>query len=183
MIIAYHPPIFKPLSALTLANPLQASLLRCAAAGISVYSPHTALDAVWGGINDWLADGLVEASNNSATVGTLKGALDPNWQLEGGEGRVVEFDSGMEMRKVEEIIKKHLGVSQRAPTRSRSRSPFSPTDFGASTAFLVQSAYGKSGPVKTIAICAGSGGSMLLGYEADVYWTGEMSHVSAILLA
>ena len=30
--------------------------------------------------------------------------------------------------------------------------------------------------VSTVAICAGSGGSMLLGVDADVYFTGEMSH-------
>ncbi|TFY82260.1 hypothetical protein EWM64_g1763 [Hericium alpestre] len=30
--------------------------------------------------------------------------------------------------------------------------------------------------VQSIAICAGSGGSVLLGADADVYWTGEMSH-------
>ncbi len=37
----------------------QKSLLQCAAHGISVYCPHTALDSVWGGINDWLAEGLL----------------------------------------------------------------------------------------------------------------------------
>jgi hypothetical protein len=26
-------------------------------------------------------------------------------------------------------------------------------------------------------MCAGSGGAMLLGHDADVYFTGEMSHV------
>jgi putative NIF3 family GTP cyclohydrolase 1 type 2 len=31
--------------------------------------------------------------------------------------------------------------------------------------------------VHSVAICAGSGGSMLLGVDADVYLTGEMSHV------
>jgi putative NIF3 family GTP cyclohydrolase 1 type 2 len=31
--------------------------------------------------------------------------------------------------------------------------------------------------VRSVAICAGSGGSMLLGVNADVYFTGEMSHV------
>ena len=30
--------------------------------------------------------------------------------------------------------------------------------------------------VSTVAICAGSGGSLLLGVDADVYFTGEMSH-------
>ncbi|KAK0219586.1 hypothetical protein EDD85DRAFT_780476 [Armillaria nabsnona] len=33
-----------------------------------------------------------------------------------------------------------------------------------------------TGDVRTIAICAGSGGSMLVGRDADVYLTGEMSH-------
>ena len=31
--------------------------------------------------------------------------------------------------------------------------------------------------VRTVAICAGSGGSVLDGVDADVYFTGEMSHV------
>ena len=31
--------------------------------------------------------------------------------------------------------------------------------------------------VRTVAICAGSGGSVLSGVDADVYFTGEMSHV------
>ena len=30
--------------------------------------------------------------------------------------------------------------------------------------------------VSTVAICAGSGGSLLLGVDADVYFTGEMPH-------
>lgn len=30
--------------------------------------------------------------------------------------------------------------------------------------------------ISTIGICAGSGGSMLLGVDADVYFTGEMAH-------
>lgn len=32
--------------------------------------------------------------------------------------------------------------------------------------------------IETIALCAGSGGSVLKGVKADVYLTGEMSHVS-----
>ncbi len=35
---------------------------------------------------------------------------------------------------------------------------------------------GSSDPVKTIAICAGSGGSMLNRVPASLYLTGEMSH-------
>ena len=57
-IVSYHPPLFKPLSSITLENPLQTSLLRCAANGISIYTPHTALDRVKDGINTWLARGF-----------------------------------------------------------------------------------------------------------------------------
>lgn len=66
MIVSYHPPIFKPLKSLTLSTPLQASLLHCASAGISVYSPHTALDCVRGGINDWLGLGVLGCSGPEA---------------------------------------------------------------------------------------------------------------------
>ncbi len=60
MIIAYHPPIFHPLRTLTDGDVRQAIVLEAARAGIAVYSPHTALDAAPGGVNDWLARGLGE---------------------------------------------------------------------------------------------------------------------------
>lgn len=56
IVIAYHPIIFRGLKSITMADSQQRSLLRLAAEGISVYSPHTALDSARGGINDWLAD-------------------------------------------------------------------------------------------------------------------------------
>ena len=37
------------------------------------------------------------------------------------------------------------------------------------------------GSIQSVAICAGSGGSMLKDIDADVYWTGEMSHVRATI--
>lgn len=49
-------PIFHGLKALTLKDTQQQSLLRLALEGISVYSPHTAVDAAPGGNGDWLAD-------------------------------------------------------------------------------------------------------------------------------
>jgi putative NIF3 family GTP cyclohydrolase 1 type 2 len=44
VIISYHPPLFRSIKRLTLADPKQAIALRCATAGVSVFSPHTALD-------------------------------------------------------------------------------------------------------------------------------------------
>ncbi|KAI0271460.1 NGG1p interacting factor 3 [Gloeopeniophorella convolvens] len=147
VIIAYHPTIFKPLSSLTLSNPLQTSLLRCAAAGISVYAPHTSLDSVYGGINDWLASGLGR--------GRVELIGDEHPSAKGGPGRLLRLDEKTTMANLQERVKKHLGLA------------------------LLQVAPGSDShakEVQSVAICAGSGGSMLLGVEAHVYLTGEMSH-------
>ncbi|MCP4592134.1 MAG: Nif3-like dinuclear metal center hexameric protein [bacterium] len=56
MVMAYHPPIFKAVSRLVAPAPTpEASVHRCIANGIAVYSMHTALDAAEGGANDVLA--------------------------------------------------------------------------------------------------------------------------------
>ncbi|KAF8910350.1 GTP cyclohydrolase 1 type 2/Nif3 [Mucidula mucida] len=137
VIISYHPPIFKGLN---FPPPLCAE-------GISVYSPHTSVDSIWGGINDWLAEG-----DSVPLVGIKKA---PNGEPEGGEGRLVTFPDPLDLTIVISRIKKTLGLSQ------------------------IQVAYGAnnaSKTIRTVGICAGSGGSMLAGKDADVYFTGEMSH-------
>ncbi|MBL9149237.1 MAG: Nif3-like dinuclear metal center hexameric protein [Phycisphaerae bacterium] len=53
LVVAYHPPIFRPLKRFT-----DRSLLSLAERGIAVISPHTALDNARGGINDWIAEGI-----------------------------------------------------------------------------------------------------------------------------
>jgi len=53
-IIAYHPPIFDPLRRLDDASTSARVARRAAREGILVWSPHTALDAAPGGVNDWL---------------------------------------------------------------------------------------------------------------------------------
>ena len=57
-VVSYHPPIFDPLRRLASDDPRQRLLLDAAQAGIALLSPHTALDAVKGGVNDWLAEGI-----------------------------------------------------------------------------------------------------------------------------
>ena len=58
MIVAYHPPLFTPLGTLTDRRAGERIVLTAARSGIALYSPHTALDAAPGGVNDWLAGGL-----------------------------------------------------------------------------------------------------------------------------
>ncbi|MGN6724449.1 MAG: Nif3-like dinuclear metal center hexameric protein [Tepidisphaeraceae bacterium] len=57
LVIAYHPPLFKPIARVTAggASDLLFSAIRD---GIAIYSPHTAWDAIDGGANDVLADVL-----------------------------------------------------------------------------------------------------------------------------
>lgn len=53
-IIAYHPPIFKPVATITEGS-IAFDAVRDS---IAIYSPHTALDAASGGTNDILADAV-----------------------------------------------------------------------------------------------------------------------------
>ena len=55
MIVSYHPPIFSALKSITDSDVKLRVVLKAAGARISIYSPHTALDAAPDGVNDWLA--------------------------------------------------------------------------------------------------------------------------------
>lgn len=151
-IVSYHPTIFHPLKSMTLSNPLQASLLRCASAGISVYSPHTALDSFFGGINDWLCLGLnnqaVPQTEHISYIGEEKEGL-------GAVGRIITFPEPVSMNELQRRVKAHLKLEhiQIGYTAARDLTT-----------------------VRSVAVCAGSGGSVLLGVDADVYFTGEMVH-------
>lgn len=56
LIVAYHPPLFRPVQRLLADSAgTDAIVYRAIASGMALYSPHTALDAVPGGTNDVLA--------------------------------------------------------------------------------------------------------------------------------
>lgn len=72
-IVAYHPIFFGGFQCLEKSNPQARSAMRLIEKGIGVYSPHTALDAAPGGVNDWLADALGDGEiycdeNSSARI-------------------------------------------------------------------------------------------------------------------
>ncbi len=58
LVVSYHPPIFDALKRITAGHWKQRIVAQAIEKRIAVYSPHTALDAAPGGVNDWLADGL-----------------------------------------------------------------------------------------------------------------------------
>lgn len=155
MILAYHPFIFRGLKSITTQDPQQRSLIKLIQNNISVYSPHTAVDSAKGGVNDFLSEGIANGRKNTTSV------IEPDAQEEGcGMGRLVELDEPAQLSDLVENAKKSLGLSH------------------------VQVGVGRNlkrdHPVKTIAICAGSGGSVFRGVKADLYYTGELSHHEAL---
>ncbi|GAA5880795.1 hypothetical protein JCM3774_005753 [Rhodotorula dairenensis] len=174
-ILTYHPPIFSGLKSLRLANPLQRSLLRCVAAGVSVYTIHTAADNAVGGVNDYMASGLLHAAGvdtdrdgmcwpahqdsalSAITPATTKDV--PPGQEGAGSGRIVRLAEARGARALsrDEIVQ---AVKQRLNLK------------------YLQAAWSPTGvdEIKTVAICAGSGSGVLKGVEADLYLTGEMGH-------
>jgi len=77
VVVAYHPIIFRGLKSLTLADSQQSTLLRLATQGISVYSPHTAVDVIPGGMADWLCD-IVTGNLDATELETHTNGADAN---------------------------------------------------------------------------------------------------------
>jgi putative NIF3 family GTP cyclohydrolase 1 type 2 len=107
-ILSYHPPIFRALKRLTLADEKQSIILKTVAAGVSIISPHTALDSCTGGINDWLADGL-GSSVSKQVITPFKGEPIVGHET-AGSGRIATLSGEESLKDVVGRIKKHLGL-------------------------------------------------------------------------
>ncbi|MEN0065496.1 MAG: Nif3-like dinuclear metal center hexameric protein [Myxococcota bacterium] len=102
LIVAYHPPIFDGVRHLRRNSALGRTLLRITRAGRHVYSPHTALDAVPGGVNDW----LVQALGPLADVEPIEvAATDP----QAGAGRRAMLKDAVPWTLVAPQIAAHTG--------------------------------------------------------------------------
>lgn len=175
IIIAYHPIIFRPLKSITLANTQQNSLLRLAQEGISVYSPHTAVDAAPEGLNDWLADIVstaypgtskqVSIPSERSIITAVKDA--PAGFEKAGYGRIVRFAQAETLGNLVTRIRHalHNDISEKLTIAVPQSTPL-----GQKTSI----------PIKSIGICAGSGGSLLNGLDVDLLFTGELSHHEAL---
>lgn len=96
LVIAYHPLFFSEIKSLNQSNPQARSAMRLIQNNIAVYSPHTALDAAPGGVNDWLAD----------TFGKGKIGCAPE-----SSARIVELTTPVKLPTLETRIKKALKLS------------------------------------------------------------------------
>ncbi len=103
-IIAYHPPIFEPLTRITDATPRQRVILRALEHHIAIYSPHTALDNIPGGVTDWLCEGLSGGEAAPGRAGKIHGdcrALAPHARAPGTQQvKIVTFVPEAQVEKV-----------------------------------------------------------------------------------
>ncbi|TAQ89891.1 hypothetical protein B7494_g1755 [Chlorociboria aeruginascens] len=170
VVISYHPIIFRPLKSLSLSNSQQTTLLRLAQEGISVYSPHTAVDAAPGGLNDWLAD-IITISNPGQnkiphTQSVIKPVKDAPPSLQGaGYGKIVRYETPRALGSILKSLYSGLGRLSALSVAVPQSMPA-----GRKAEILIRS----------VGICAGSGGSMLNGLGVDLLFTGELSHHEAL---
>ena len=126
-----------------------------------MYSPHTAVDATPGGVNDWLAD-VVAAGSDIALRAAVKPISPAPQGFEGaGYGRLVRFREPVSFAELTRRVGK--GIS-------------SLTHVSAAAAPA-----GQSAGITSVAVCAGSGWDVLKDCDAECLVTGEMSHHSALM--
>lgn len=154
-IIAYHPFIFSGIKKIApCSNPQHDSLVKLIQGGVSVFSPHTAIDSIKGGVNDWLVEGLVSSQSEIKKYEVI------NEVQEGvGCGRLITLHQSVKISDLIPKIKSHLGVEN-----------------------LLISSGGLEKSISTVAICAGSGSSVFKGVHADLYFTGELSHHEVLFM-
>ncbi|KAJ3388857.1 NGG1 interacting factor [Entophlyctis sp. JEL0112] len=169
VIVSYHPPLFSSFKRLTLANTKQRIALQCAAAGVSILSPHTCLDNCGDGINDWLAQCLLTPADSVTVKVSAISELDrpraaaiasfKEHARTAGIGRWAVLSKAVPLAEVIANIKRNLGIAHIRVA-------------------LPSGATKESHLVTTVAICAGSGGSVVskAAVPASLVFTGEMGH-------
>jgi putative NIF3 family GTP cyclohydrolase 1 type 2 len=72
------------------------------------------LDSIWGGVNDWLAQGVLgghQTSHEGQIHVLTETAPGPNGQTE-GEGRLVTLKEPIDMKELEKRVSNHLRIPQ-----------------------------------------------------------------------
>ena len=235
------PIIFKGFKSLTLADTQQQSLLRLALEGISVYSPHTAVDAVPGGLGDWLADivtGTLPGPEPSTHTAEKDEEQPPDLDADEKRDKTTENDNGDGQEPApKKKMPSRPSMAPRASTYSKPTYPKSAdldrtSDLSVSeiehtrsvihpitnvpghenagmgrlinykspqplTHLIERIAHGVGSPkgfpvaipqnkqvediqINSVGVCAGSGHSVLQDCDADLLFTGELSHHDAL---
>lgn len=152
VVISYHPPWFRATKSLTMKSGSEArSLAFLSSKGISVFSPHTAIDNARPGINDWVLKSLF---GSDAGRSIIPNSIDESC----GAGRIINLSEPMSLKQ---ILDKASSVFSIPTLR-----------------YALNRDHDLDTPVKSIAVCVGSGSSVFskLKEPVDILLTGEMSH-------
>lgn len=106
LVVAYHPPIFRPIARLVApSDAMEAGVLRCVAGGTAVYAVHTAFDAAPGGANDVLAE-LCDLTEPTA----FELSDDESSLAEPAIGRVGRFQPPITLARLVRKLKRRTGA-------------------------------------------------------------------------
>jgi dinuclear metal center YbgI/SA1388 family protein len=161
MVITHHPLIFKPLRNIDLDKPEGRTIAVALTSRTAIYAAHTNLDSAKDGINTLLAHKiglnrmapLVPADASAMSSATTSSAHGVT-----GMGRLGRLASSMTVAELAQDIKKQLGLAK------------------------VRVAGRADRKIATVAVCSGSGGSLIdrfLASEADVFVTGDIRYHDA----
>ncbi|XP_011309007.1 putative GTP cyclohydrolase 1 type 2 [Fopius arisanus] len=146
LIISYHPPIFAPLKSVTTRTWKERIVAKCLEHKIALYSPHTSFDSIRGGVNDWLAGAF-----ETLTCEPIQPALDNS---RNGMGRICTLKTPITDQEAVNLVKRQTNLNFVRLARVHNPDKM----------------------IKTVALCAGSGASVLKNVQADLFVTGEMLH-------
>jgi len=147
MLITHHPLIFQAIKNIVLDSPVGEIISLSVRHQLAVFSAHTNLDSVKGGLNDLFAEklGLQNCCCLEAAASTAEG--------QHGMGRVGELSTPVNLGVLAETIKTTFGL----------------TSLKISGPLLM--------PVKKIAVCTGSGSGLMKQFfltDTDVYVSGDL---------
>lgn len=154
LLITHHPLIFKPLTCVNFHRPVGAIIELAARNRLAIFSAHTNLDSVADGLNDVLAR-RIGLRNLKALEAAGRGMDSTSVE---GIGRVGDLDGSMALEALVAGIKQSLGLER------------------------IRFAGDPALPVERVAVCSGSGGSLLPEFfnsGAQVYISGDLRYHDA----
>lgn len=115
LIIAHHPILFEPLTAIRTDTAAGETLRRLLAGEIAVYAAHTNLDNAPGGLNDWLAEALGLAVTGPLAAHAVGGGA--------GTGRVGRFEPALPWGALVSRVRQTLGLPKAGALRLVGEAP------------------------------------------------------------
>ncbi|MDY0219778.1 MAG: Nif3-like dinuclear metal center hexameric protein [Desulfobacterium sp.] len=153
LVLTHHPLIMSPLASIDFSSIPGSIISLCACHRISVVSAHTNLDKANPGLNDYFVQKI-----GLVSVGSLEPLIPEKQTPFAGTGRVLTLKDPCTFRTLSEQVRSSLNVSG------------------------VRCVGGLDMMVERVAVCTGSGGSLVktfLESGADVFITGDVKYHEA----